>query len=409
METTPSKKRILFVDDEPMVLEGLRRMLRILRDEWEMSFAQSGIEALALAAKKPFDVIVSDMRMPGMDGVQLLNEIKKRYPQMVRVALSGQTSKESVIRSVGPIHHYLPKPCHGERIKITLQRVCNLKTLLEAKELQGLILEMESLPSLPAFYFELLEEINSPEASLKKVGEIISRDIGMSAKILQLVNSAFFGLQRHILNPTDAVTALGLDTVKLLVLSVHVFTVFEKNKLDSFCLTQLWDHCTAVSVHAQQIARHAASHDPKIAEYAFLAGMFHDLGKIILAAKLPDTYQRILDTVQHQGIPFLEAERQHLKTTHAEIGAYLLGLWGFCDPILEAVAYHHQPRQTAGKEFSALTAVHLADTWNRDRISHDQRELYPTLDEPYLSDLKITQRLETWKALNPTLHEEPAL
>jgi putative nucleotidyltransferase with HDIG domain len=406
MEENKSKNQILFVDDEPMVLEGLRRMLHTLREDWEMSFAPSGLEALAQAERKQFDVIVSDMRMPGMDGVQLLNEIKKRYPKMVRVALSGQTSKESVIRSVGPIHHYLPKPCHGERLKTTLQRVCDLRKLLEVEELQGLILEMESLPSLPSYYYDLLAEINSPEASLKKIGDIISRDIGMSVKILQLVNSAFFGLRRHITNPTEATTALGLDTIKLLVLSVHVFTVFEKSKIDTFALNRLWDHCMTVSFHARQIAQQQTT-DSKITDCAFLAGMFHDLGKIILADKFPETYQRILENARRRKIPILDAEQEQLKTTHAAIGAYLLGLWGFCDAIIEAVAYHHRPQLAPAKTFSALTAVHLANAWNVEISYPEEKYMHAPIDETYLAELNITHRVAEWKTLTSSLMEEP--
>ncbi len=406
MEEKYSKKQILFVDDEPMVLEGLRRMLRNLRDEWEISFAQSGPEALAQAEKISFDVIVSDMRMPGMDGVQLLNEIKKRYPHMVRVALSGQTAKESVIRSVGPIHHYLPKPCHGERLKSTLQRICSLKSLLGVEALQKLILELESLPSLPSYYYDLQEEINSPEASLKKIGDIISRDISMSVKILQLVNSAFFGLRRQILNPTEAATALGLDTIKLLVLSVHVFTVFEKARMDAFSLTRLWDHGLAVSFHARKIAQQETD-DKKIIDYAFLAGMFHDLGKIILANKLPETYQLILKNAQQKQIPLVEAEQEQIKTTHAELGAYLLGLWGFCDPIIQAVAYHHCPSQAPVKGFSPLTTVHLANAWNPQKETFCRIENHSVIDEIYVTELNIAHRLSEWKTLAQLPVEEP--
>jgi HD-like signal output (HDOD) protein len=401
-----TKKKILFVDDETMVLDGLRRMLRTERDEWDFYFANSGKEALEMMSQEPFDVIVSDMRMPGIDGVHLLNEIKALYPRMIRVALSGQTSKESVIRSVGPIHHYLAKPCHGERLKSALARIRILEELLEVEELRGLIQEMESLPSLPTFYYDLLQEIESPEGSVKKVGEIISRDISMSAKILQLVNSAFFGLQRHIMDPAEAAVVLGLDTIKMLVLVVHVFSVFDQTRLEEFSLQQVWEHSTKVGLFARKIAK-AETTDRKLIDSAGLAGMLHDIGKLVLVDKLSGKYAQVLRRVREDGIPLIEAEKEELKATHAGLGGYLLGLWGFSDSIIEAVERHHNPGSSVSQGFSAVTAVHAADA-----IAHAEELPAGTpwnhlLDEAYIEKCGLTHRVEEWRGIcESMLHQE---
>jgi HD-like signal output (HDOD) protein/CheY-like chemotaxis protein len=391
----PEKKQVLFVDDEPMVLEGLRRMLRVLREEWEFSFAHSGPEALAIMARKRFDVIVSDMRMPGMDGVELLNETKKRYPRTVRVALSGQTSKESVIHSVGPIHHYLAKPCHGERLKATLDRLKTLRDILDVEELQDLILEMESLPSLPTFYFDLLGEIESPEASVKKVGRIVARDISMTAKILQLVNSAFFGLHRHITDPAEAVTVLGLDTIKMLVVTIHIFSVFDNDRLNTFSLSNLWDHSAKAGLHASIIARCEGLEKPMV-DYALLAGMLHDVGKLVLVDRRPEMYAQVLRQTREKGCSLIEAERNQFGTTHASIGGYLLGLWGFCGPVLDAVSGHHNPGQHPAEDPAILTAVHVGNALAR-RNDGDQDTTPPEVDESYLARRKLLPRLAEWR------------
>ncbi|MEO7650489.1 MAG: response regulator, partial [Bryobacteraceae bacterium] len=104
-------KQLLFVDDEPKVLEGLKRSLRPMREDWNMSFVTSGAEALQTLEQAPFDVIVSDMRMPVMDGAQLLNEVRQRFPQVVRIVLSGQSDKELIYQSIAATHQYLDKPC----------------------------------------------------------------------------------------------------------------------------------------------------------------------------------------------------------------------------------------------------------------------------------------------------------
>ena len=110
-------KRILFVDDESMVLSGLQRSLRLMRSEWEMVFAPGGNEALAAMDLQPFDIIVTDMRMPGMDGAQLLEEVQRRSPQTLRMVLSGQSDRETILRSVNPAHQFISKPCEGEELK----------------------------------------------------------------------------------------------------------------------------------------------------------------------------------------------------------------------------------------------------------------------------------------------------
>ena len=403
-----SKKQILFVDDEPMVLEGLRRMLRALRNEWDCAFATGGLEALDLMAQRTFDVIVTDMRMPGMNGVELLNETKKRYPRMVRVALSGQTSKESVVRSVGPIHHYLTKPCHGERLKSALSRVYGLQTILEVEELRGLVLEMESLPSLPSYYFDLLEEIESPEGSAKRVGEIIGRDLGMCAKILQLVNSAFFGLRREILDPSEAVVALGLDTIKTLVLAMHVFSVFDQSKVRTFALDNLWNHSLEVGLGARKIMAGETT-DKRTIDFAALGGLLHDVGRLALADKLPGLYHQAIRRALEDKVPLVEAERQVLRATHAEVGGYLMGLWGFCDGIIEAVGFHHDPARSPTKSFSPLTAVHVADALLQDRDTLGGRETTPLWNQSYLDGTGISSHIETWRELCNTSQDRGSL
>lgn len=195
------KRRILFVDDEPNVLQGLQRMLRPMRSEWEMEFAGGGEEALQKMEQAPFDVIVSDMRMPGMNGAQLLKEVARRYPDTVRIVLSGHSDREYILQLVTTTHQYLAKPCDAQTIKDTVNRACALRDLLTSKELSALVSQVKSLPSLPSLYTRIIEILQSDDPSLQKIGQIVSEDIAMSAKVLQLVNSSFFGIARRYLQP----------------------------------------------------------------------------------------------------------------------------------------------------------------------------------------------------------------
>ena len=391
-------KRILFVDDEPKVLDGLRRMLRPMRHEWEMAFAPGGEEALAALAEKHFDVVVSDMRMPGMDGAQLLSEVKQRYPGIVRIVLSGHSERETVLRSVGPAHQYLAKPCDPKQLRNVITRACALRDLLSEDSLRELVSQMSTIPSLPETYTEIVEELQSPNASMKKVGEIVSKDMGMTAKVLQLVNSAFFGLRHHVSTPSQAASFLGVDTLKSLVLSVHIFSQLDNIKIEGFCLDRLWNHSAATGALAKRIAA-AEGCAEQLRDHALMAGLLHDAGKLIIAANLPERYSDVLASVESEGLKLWEAERQILTNTHAEVGAYLLGLWGLPDPIVEAVAFHHNPSRCLGDEFAPLTAVHAANALEHEQSSVENDPDANRLDTEYLGQLGLAERLPVWRDL----------
>ena len=389
-------RRIIFVDDEPKVLEGLKRMLRSMRHGWEMSFVESGAEALAALDAKHYDVVVSDMRMPGMDGAQLLTEVMNRHPQTVRIILSGYADQELVMKSVGAAHQYLSKPCDAETLKHAVGHACSLRDLLSNASLQRIVSQMESLPSLPSLYAELIQELQSPDASIKKVGEIISLDLGMTAKVLQMVNSAFFGLRRNISSPTEAAMFLGIDTIMSLVLAIHVFSQFNASKLAGFTPQALWSHSMATGLLAKRIAK-AEKLGNKVAEDAFTAGLLHDSGKVVLAASLPEWYEQALTLTKTEKISLVEAEQDVFGTTHAEIGAYLLGLWGLPESIIEAVAFHHCPSQCLTQTFSPLTLVHIANALQHDPDAGNQKEGTSQLDTDFLAQLNLVDRLDTWQ------------
>lgn len=384
------KLRILFVDDEPKVLEGLRRMMRSIRHEWEITTAASGPEALEHMSRNLVDVVVTDMRMPEMDGNQLLNEVKNRYPEVVRIVLSGQSDREMVLKSVRPAHQYLSKPCNDEVLKSAIRRSCGLRDLLADKFLKQLISRIDSLPSLPTLYLEIMREVASPYSSMHKIGEIISRDIGMTAKILQLVNSAFFGFRRHIASPAEAAELLGLETIKALVLSVKIFSQFDHAGMKIFAADRIWGHSLATGIFAKTIAK-AEKKKRAVIDDAFMAGLLHDAGKLILAANLPQPYKEALAVARHQGSPVLEAERQAFGVTHAEVGAYLLSLWGLPFTIVEAIAYHHHPGSCPQKEMGVLAAIHVGNSL--ENKVHGAQDADCRLDREYLAELKMLHKL----------------
>jgi HD-like signal output (HDOD) protein len=390
-------KRILFVDDESMVLDGLRRMLRGMRNEWEMAFASSGHEALKILAGGQFDVLVTDMRMPGMDGCQLLEQVKGLYPQIIRIVLSGHSDMGMVLKSVGPAHQFLSKPCDPETLKATVARVCSIQNLLEDDALIKVVSGIETLPSLPELYSEVVEELKSTNSSLNRIGEIISKDSGMSAKILQLVNSAFFGLPRQITSAVKAVQFLGLDTVKALVLTVKVFSMFSRSNLAECSLDALWRHSFGTGLCARAMAIEDGWEQESIDE-TFTAGLLHDIGKLILLENFPAECRKIYMEKGH--IPHLhDAEYVIFGTTHAHVGAYLLGIWGLSEQIVKTVAYHHSPSLCPDPSPKALAAVYVANIFNSDGTCGLETEPVPELDTDYLERQGIADRVSSWRTL----------
>lgn len=413
------KTRILFVDDEPKVLQGLKRMLHSMRSEWDMTFAISAQEALNVLSQQPYDVIVSDMRMPGVDGAQLLTEVKRCYPRMVRLILSGESAEQCILRSVGPSHQFLSKPCDPEMLKETIVRARTLSTLLDEGPVKELVAQITSVPSLPTLYIELLELLKSPDATIKEAGAIIEKDIAMTAKILQLVNSAYFGIPRKVSSVVQAVSFLGLETVKTLVLSVEVFSQFDLSKLPNFSVDGLWRHSVGTATYARKIAQ-AENLDRKVTDTAFMVGMLHDVGKLVLAANLPEQFGRTIDLANDRGISHAQAERDVYGTTHAEVGAYLLGLWGFPILVAESVAYHHLPQVVRSTEGGTSPAAYTADETvmvNAIRAANIfEHQDHPTaiigalepIEEQYLATCGMADRFPVWreKCVSPTEKEQ---
>lgn len=391
-----AKPRILFVDDEANILHGLRRMLHSKRKQWDMVFAEGGEAALDALDAASFDIIISDLRMPGMDGLALLGKVRSRSPQTVRIALSGHADRDATLRAVSHIHQFLSKPCEPATLTATIEQALRLRELLADPRLRQIAAAMGTLPSLDTLHSQVVREIQKPDVSLRRVGELIAKDVGMSAKVVQLVNSCFFGLPHRVANPAQAVTLLGLDLVRLLVLSIDVFETYRSERLGGLDLDALWEHSVLVAKMSKRLAL-AELDDEESADAAFLAGLLHDVGKLVFAANMPEAYNDIAKLGHVPPKKILQSERIRLGAAHGEMGAYLLGLWGFPETALDAIVRHHEPAAAKHTTFSPLTAVYAANTLVHQLEDDIQgrAEAY-TLDEKYLKKLQLHDRIPLW-------------
>jgi HD-like signal output (HDOD) protein/CheY-like chemotaxis protein len=329
--------RVMFVDDDVNLLDAMRRAMRCMRNEWVMEFVPGGREALQSLAKSPADVIVSDMRMPGMDGWELLAKVKDLYPQTVRLVLSGYAEPGAIMRLVGVAHQYIAKPGESSALKAAIAQTQFMKGLLNSDELALLVGHVGTLPSLPSAYQEISKCLRTPNSTASDAARIISRDVAMTANVMKLVNSAFFGARRQVASVDRAVAYLGLDTLTALALGYGLFQSSQTGGSEA-----LWDHSLRTATTARAIALHEKLPAERIEE-AFLTGMLHDVGRIVCAPR-----REVAGNAPEEDY-------------EAKAGAYLLALWGFPSHIVAAIALHDTPSRRADTGFDLTVLVHVAD------------------------------------------------
>jgi HD-like signal output (HDOD) protein len=391
---TPNTNNILFVDSDHNQLQALKRTLRDHQEHWLLHYSENAHSALDLLQQHPIDIIVSETQLDGMEGTSLLKEVQSRFPSTTRLLFSGQALRTPAQEIVHHAHQFIAKPCDTKTLVETLERVLQLRGLLNNPAMTEMINSLGTLPSLPGSYQQMIEALQSDNTSLADIGKIVSKDLGMSTKLLQMVNSAFFGLPQQIASAQHAVTMLGVETVTNLALGAGIFSKLDKNLIDAFQLEPLWQHSQSVSALVRQLGM-AQGLSRQQLEVPIMAGMLHDLGKLVLASQNTEEYQRIIEQSRDENMPLFEAEAVALWCHHAGIGAYLMGLWGLPFSAVEAVAHHHSPENQSLQRLDCLLVygANLLLHW----LSEDQfKEHY---DPEHLQNLLGADEYERWTAI----------
>ncbi len=382
--------RVLFVDDDPKLLSSLRRMT-LARGDLDALFAQGGREAMEILDRQPIDIVVVDMRMPGMDGVTLLEQVQEKHQDIIRIVLSGHSEENLVRRSVGLAHQFLSKPCPFDQIMAVLQRLYGMRSILTNKSIRSVVNRIGMLPVLPDVYSELTRELERDDCSLSRVGAVIARDVGLAAGVLKVVNSSFFGVSHSITTLENAVTFLGTDLIRGLVLSNKLFTTFDVSKHHDMSVQLLWSHSLNTAFFCRTLA---GMSEGRIAiNHGFNAGLLHDIGKLILADRLPEVYAEILTATAESDNTVCELEYTFIGCTHAEMGAYLLGLWGFPVEIVKSVAGHHGCGYVCDTETPLTGLVHIANVLEHELVIINSDYTRPVLDEALIENcgLRLTR------------------
>jgi len=382
-------RHVLFVADEAQVLAGLRLPLEPQNAPWHMTFVGSGADALSRFEQAPQDVIVSDITMPGVDSAQLLHAISERWPATIRIALSGQSQAEAKLRLLPLAHQFLSKPCRPEQLEEAVLRSLQLREELTHANVRALIGRIRQLPAQPQVFSRLQVVMTQPNASAREVARVIAGDTALTLKVLQIANSAFFRRGRRLSNIEQAVQYLGFQTVRNLVMCAEVFARWPgRMRHAAVNLEDLQQHSQHTAAVAQALTAGTQSCDDTV-----LAALLHDIGYWVLIQECPRELEQAVELALAAGISLPQAEYEILGVSHAEIGAYLLALWGLPYAVVEAVAHHHRPTRvkSAGLDPLAALAVAMALTGGDDSDGCARTLLpSPTVDAQYLASLHST-------------------
>lgn len=406
-------KNVTFVDDDPALLEGLRDALRSRRREWRMDFAPSGADALAALESRPCDVIVSDLQMPGMDGADLLSTVADRLPDSVRIVLSGAASEDTVARAAAVAHRLVAKPCETTDLVRIIERACALHETAARVQLRRTAAGASELPSAPRLYSALTALLADPEASVADAADIAAQDVAISAKVLQLANSSVFGTRRAITGVRDAVSLVGLTTLRVLALSAGALIALGDGRvapIPGFSVDALQRRSLQVATVAQLVRGRVPDADD-----AFSAGLLLDVGLLVFATQEREHLARLVTAAATERQPVVGVERAHGDVTHADVGAHLLALWGLPPAVVDAVAHHDAPCAIPSPSFDVAAAAHLADaivdTLHPDPLLGNGG--IAALSPEYLDALGVRDRLDGWlhraaELLGPADAQEPA-
>jgi len=392
---------VLFVDDEPIVLLGLKRALHKLCGHWTVLTATSASEALALLATQDVDAVVTDLTMPCMDGAELLRRVMRQHPATVRFLLSGYSEQELMGSALAPAHQFFTKPFEEKRLVAALDQAMDARAYVTNQ----LVLDSIGFPALPDISRRLALELDRGAADIDDIASIIMLDEPMTAAIVAHANALQGDARQYAETPTQAVRALGVNVIQGVILFLHLFERFEFLGVRSYSLPMLKRHCLRTACIAREIAKDMCLESEAVGA-TYSAALLHDVGKLLLDVLYATQCQAVMREVRTNNRMISDVESEYLGLTHAQVGAYLLGLFGLPEPVVNAVARHHvgTPGHT---RFLAEDAVYFANVIEHELFVFNETYARPEPDPARVRALGLEQRLAKWKRTTLGLGLDP--
>lgn len=390
-------RRILFIDSRPDNAPKSEELLANFKDNWEIKIAVSGREALRIFDEEDFDVVVSEIVLVDMIGPELLRKIQKKNPGAIRIILTANNDRELTFKAINVGHRFIAKPCPAALLCKAIENSLGLRDLLNSDELHIRIASIDTLPSPPEIYDKLVDELHSENTNAHRIADLIKKDVAITAKILQMTNSAYFGLPTHIESILHAVNFLGLNTIRSLVLAAGIFSRFHDPGLPGYSIDSIYSRSLLVGTRSWHIANAFGLHS-RLTDDALMAGMLYDVGKLVMLSHFQEELKESIHISRTKMIPMHQAQREVLSVSDAEIGAHLLSMWGLPDSILEAVALHYTPSRAPSPILNVLTTVHLAFAIEHDQHNKIRDDDESALDKTYISRLGLTEQLPSLRS-----------
>jgi HD-like signal output (HDOD) protein len=387
------KRQIYIVDDQPQVLETAMAIVGVVMPEAVVTGFNDPLKALEAIRSNPPDLILSDERMPGMQGSQLLEEARELAPGTLRIIMSGYVSLDK-LTAITSAHQYVAKPFDALQLKNILVRTFAARDRVQNKRLQAVVTSLRSLPSLPQVHHVLLTELENNRGASAVIGQMVAQDAGLSAKVLQLANSPLFGREYLVSSPVEAVLCLGTSMIAAVVLAQTLFKHYHSNSHPEFSLQRVWSHCWRTADLAQCYCREQKL-PRQTQEEVFLAGLLHETGRLILMDNFPDQYQAACDAARQAQSPLGPQLRQVFQIAPCEIAAYLLDLWGMPETVVAAISLLEHPENEKAAAFTMASALYIADQIGSKDTPPDP---FPTEEwnAAYLRSIGCAEDIESW-------------
>jgi HD-like signal output (HDOD) protein len=393
--------RVLFINAGHTSADA-QDALRRGAGRWQMTFASGATQAMAALAGNTYDVVVAEFSPDQADGLDVLAHVKTAHPGSARIVLSEPIAPKLLPRALEVAHQCVATPCEPGAFWMVVERTCFLYGLMSNQAIRGLLGGLDRLPSVPRTYVALTQAMARPEVSLGEIAAIVERDTAMATKVLQLVNSAFFCRPRRISSIPVTVSLLGLERLKALALSTHVFGMLSPAETRAYELDRLQER----SLLTAQLALRFLS-GTRYADEGFTVGLLQDVGKLLLAVCLKDRYRDVIEQARLRRRPVEVVEREEFDVSHAVVGACMLSVWGLPVTIIEAVAFRHVPSGLLHGDTELVDAVHVADALADAMLQGrplDMQEL--ALDPNLMTKDAMEDKVRAWCAIATDLNPQ---
>jgi putative nucleotidyltransferase with HDIG domain len=383
------------VASESESLRSLARDLFLIDEKIETSYRCDPSSAIALLEAENYDAVAVDLRLPA-DVSALLVAIGNRFPRLVRLVLADNPTDNAFAEAAHLAHCLLPRPCDSGTLYEALLDTVSTANRMRDPALSAAVAGILALPESPAMRRELLGLLAEDEVSVDQIDEAVRKNPALAAKLLQLANSAYYGARGSVAGTGEAISMLGLDTVRGIVTSSHLFGAMPVAGLRDIPVTELWNHCVTSAVMVRRIAWHVRA-GTNVNRAAFTAALLHDVGKIVMALAHGEAYAELRrHHPDSPARPLWQEEERVFGHHHGTAGALLLELWGLPRIVVEAVSLHHTPHRTAENNLSPLALVHIANALVHSENPSQLCEA--KLDTAYLQRLLLPAKLDLWQS-----------